>query len=547
MGPHFLLKEILKVEILGHAQELSPFALDDIFQRLGELQKKIRDRALTGDQLYDLAFSASMFTTGLPASIQGEALAETVSMLFFAQWAEVDSRVGFELLQNLACCRLLLRFNQEGRYDQILEQLSQGSLQGVLSPLDPRGPLHSAEPIQYRQTADKISLQGSETVFFTPSARAKLILTLAQKPNRDWALALVYDQGLALQPLAEGSYFSPIQLGFSSACQVEEVAILQGEDIYEISGFRKYINLLYMVQSRLNYKRALGWAQSEQIYPSWRKTEQAQKRVPLSHHPRVADSLIGMMAICQGLESLFYHSVFYTDCLRHGASSQSRYFTDLNQIFDLIFKFYAPKLANRVAVGTRHILGARYFQQVDCDLLAQLELMGGSPLELSGQLILQTLQANGGIALQTLLKEFEQVDAHLAISEDLKETINIWRDFVGGLFLLHADLLEEGGEEKTWASAIYSEKIATLLGDVILAHLLIKEALAGEKELAKLEVSFFNLEQEAINRPEARPWYNKILLALYFTHMELSGQDAQIRMIQEAKLMPVELMLAESD
>ena len=543
----FLLEKVLKVEVLGHAQSLSNFNIQEIFANLEHLKEKLSQGQKSFAELYQLAFKEGAISASLPTRLGGQGLAESVGMIFIAELAEHNAGLGFELLQTLAGIHLLDHYNDQGQFDENLKQLVSGKVQAVIEPADPLSQLHPMiNPLKVERKGKDLALVGKRIVFFTPSKEPKIYILLGALPEGGFGCYLVEEEGLALDQLYPNRYLSPIEIEVNGDCKASLITSVGNEDLFKISRLRKYINVLTFSAVNQSYCKALQWAKTNEIAQSWEQTPKLrEKMAPMIYHPKVADRLMWMKSVRDGLRAMLFHSFFYLDCMRHGADSRSEYFQDLTLIFELIYKHYALKLGHEIKQQARHILGPEYFSMDDQHLLYQLDLMGGNSLDIAGQTVMKALQAEGGRPLQSLLQEFDLMDAHLAKSEDLKEAINVWRDYVGGLFLLHQDLMDQEESIRLWSDHIYAERMVMLLGDVILTHLLIKEAIEAERELEKLEVNFFNLAQECAGHPQAAQYYNKIQTALYFAYMELSAQEGQIRIIQKSKHIPLESILSE--
>ncbi|PCI27518.1 MAG: hypothetical protein COB67_08400 [SAR324 cluster bacterium] len=250
------------------------------------------------------------------------------------------------------------------------------------------------------------------------------------------------------------------------------------------------------------------------------------------------DGVFSMQALVEGLRGLIYSSAFYLDCKQLAEGAQKETFTDLTELQIRILKVYASQKGLQVVREAMQLLGELAYsdeypvEQYYRELLAG-SLFGGTNKSNAQELLTQTLAKDEGRLFQTLLEQFQQQDMTSAKTDSLHDAVGIWRDFLGGAIVLFGELKgEEDAEQSNHAKfLLHADRILNLLGDLLLGFQLIVQALAAEKELKKQEVNFFNLQQDALNNPALRKWYNKILLAEYFAVNILSQQEGQIQII----------------
>ncbi|MBU2647107.1 hypothetical protein KKI24_20530 [bacterium] len=252
---------------------------------------------------------------------------------------------------------------------------------------------------------------------------------------------------------------------------------------------------------------------------------------------RSTPALIHLKAISEGLRGAVYMTVFFMDCVNHGAASQREYFSDLFDLYTSVFTIYSP--GSSLAVISKAMLqgGGIPFdpestiEQRFRDLLTGT--MVGPDENRAAEIFLeQTLpQANGRLFSQ-LLKQFETVETHLVMSEALNETTTIWRDFIGGLIVLFDDIMSGQKEGKPGISRLYARHILKLFGDVIICYHLIIQGMAAERILVEAGVNFYNLKQDVIKKPALVHWYNKLQTAEFFAVHILAMNESIIRLIQ---------------
>ncbi len=543
----FLLEKVIKVELLGRSQTLKRFSIEEIFEAVAKLKDDLRKPDTAYEDLFAAAFHQDIFALSLPREFGGKGLAESVSLLFLSEIASINAKLGFELLQSLATCKLLLHYNKDGSLDHLIKGLIQGELQGVMDMVDPFSHVIPTDhSLAAKSTPKGWQITGEKIVFYTPSKNAKLFLVPAQMEDGKIGLFAIDEGGVKFDTLFPNTYLSPVEIEIDKDSDATLIAVLEGEDIFSISSMRKHLNLL--VYSVVEYSYATGIAEAKRamIRPCWLENGMNQEKVTMINHPKVAESMMVMKSFRDGLRAMLFHSVFYLDCLQHGSEETSDYFGELNNLFELVFKYYAPRKAQHLKRIARNILGPRYFKLEDQHLLFQIDIMAGNPLDLATHLVYEAFKAADGKAVNTLLSEFGLMGAGKAKTDELKEAINIWQDFVGGLFILNEEIQKTDKVEEAGQLLMHAERTIDLVGDVTVSHLLIKEALEAEKELESMNINFFALEQEAENKVEVRVWYNKILTALFFTRSLLAVQGAKIQMIQEGSLVPGHVFLEDN-
>lgn len=254
-------------------------------------------------------------------------------------------------------------------------------------------------------------------------------------------------------------------------------------------------------------------------------------------HTRIASTRMQLKSIDEGLRGAIYMTAFFKDCAQYGAESRKEYFSDLYRLYNTLLSAYAPIRALDAVETTLRQTGGLVFdsqystEQCLRDLQSSI-LLGPEENKAAEMLLDDVLPMENGRIFQQLLKQFNSVDSHLVVSENLNEAIAVWRDYIGGLIVLFDDLMNGQENSESRISSIFSAQIVALFGDVILCYHLIIQAMEAERLLAEQDVNFFNLRQDILNNPELQQWYSKLLLAEYFAVHVLSLQESTIRLIQ---------------
>ena len=252
----------------------------------------------------------------------------------------------------------------------------------------------------------------------------------------------------------------------------------------------------------------------------------------------ITPGLIHLKSISEGLRGAIYMSAFYRDCIKHGAETQREYFSDLLTLYRSVFKSYASVtglelMAKTMRQATGIALDPEFNMEQSYRDLQMGMLLGPNENKVAEVFLNRVLPEENGRFFSQLLKQFETVDAHLALSDALTETIAIWQDYIGGLIVLFDDIMQGQKQDAEQISGLFANQILRLFGDVIICYHLIIQGIEAERILAEEEVNFYNLKQEMVKKPALRKWYNKVVTAEFFVVHILSLQESTIRLIQK--------------
>ncbi len=322
------------------------------------------------------------------------------------------------------------------------------------------------------------------------------------------------------------------------------------------TGSRK--NELYRTLNGIRTQMALqSVALSGQVFEMTRKFACHQSRtttptdgdksrtntVNLISYPHIADHVMYMKSISEGLRLAVYSISFFHDCSIHGAKEQNEFFSDLTDLYTGVLKVHATLSGLKAIRKGIQVFGKEAFEKTHLTERNYRDLQAATLFGSSNEIVAQELMDRlvdfeDGRIITNVVKQFESIQIHQAKTEPLKEAIRVWQDYIGGVIVMADDLKKEikasaGNEEiDPRLSSLWAGRIISLIGDVILAYHLIAQALEAERKLEILGVNFFNLQQEVARSEEAMSWYDRILTAEYFALNVLSENESNIRILQ---------------
>ena len=264
--------------------------------------------------------------------------------------------------------------------------------------------------------------------------------------------------------------------------------------------------------------------------------------------PQIADALIRLKSISEGIRGAVYMTAFFNDCLLQGAEQQKDFFSDLIHLYSRLMKVYATDSGLEVINQGLRIIGD--IRSADISFVDQSyrDLRAGSVIGslndvISEEFLNDVLLVDDGRTVSHLIKQFESVEVHLARTESLRETITVWQDYIGGIIVLLDDLkkLSETGNRNQLL--LFARKVLRYFGDVILCYHLIDQGLAAEKILEEAGLNFYNLKDEVVHKPEYRKWYNKLIQAEYFALNILALQEATLHILQRNPSSALDIVL----
>ncbi|MBU3917906.1 acyl-CoA dehydrogenase C-terminal domain-containing protein, partial [bacterium] len=311
-----------------------------------------------------------------------------------------------------------------------------------------------------------------------------------------------------------------------------------------LNGIRLQIALQGVALSGNTYYRTLHYACQEiSGKSSSDNTGSLIQGAAIISYPHIADSMMFIKALSEGIRGAVYSIAFFNDCSIHGGEEQKEFFSDLIGIYTRVLKVHATDSALRVIKKGMNLIGrTSYFKELTLeqdyrDIQAGTLFAGVN--EVIAQEFLELLfNVQEEQLLKSLLTQFNSIDVHLIKSEPLTEAVAVWQDYIGGMILLTDDLKNtlgtlKGDEKDPRQLMLYADRILRLFGDVIICYHLICQGMEAEKKLEKANINFFNLHQEAYRDSITMKMYNKLIAAEFFALNVLSEHESSIRIIQK--------------
>ncbi len=312
------------------------------------------------------------------------------------------------------------------------------------------------------------------------------------------------------------------------------------KDLYRsLNGIRSQLALQGVALSGQVFQKTVEYA----CHDSKSKNPNKQKAVPLITYPHIADHVMYMKAVTEGVRAAVYSIAFFNDCSTHGGKEQQKFFSDLTDIYTGILKVHASQTGLKSISRAIQVFGKLAFTKDNITNrnyrnLQAATLFGGANELVAQELLDRIVHYQDGAMIDTLIKQFSSLEVNLARSEPMKEAIRVWQDYIGGIIVLMDDLKKDakaskGNEEvDPRLSSLWADRIVKLIGDVIICYHLINQGIEAEKKLEQKEVNFFNLHQDVSRDGETMAWFDRLLAAEYFALNVLSENEGSIRIIQ---------------
>jgi alkylation response protein AidB-like acyl-CoA dehydrogenase len=579
----FLLADIMQASVLSHMEFFKQFslskALDEIEKDISKIIRELplfehssasESSKLVKGEIKSPAFHKKIWREAVlkniigltaPVALKGHQLPETAAVVLSEHIAAANPALHLMVLMNTEISRLIAEMGTKQTITDYCSQLNLGNWSATLSITDTQGDSDAGRLNTIATFKDDSYLiKGTKTMIpagdqdITVNIVHLVVAKLAGKTKNETVKGLflvpkfklvegkLEDNNLKLEKLhfTSGNRCLPyccVSYGERGETNATLLAILEESS-------QKY---LYGIYHQLNLQ-ALGI-----ITSVYNRISLARDTGILSlDNPQVRNRFIQIQAFISGLRGAIYASAFYLDCQRHGGEEQKTTFNELAELQIQIMKIYASHKGKEIVDYCSHLVGVESisddysFGQAQHDLLA-LSLLGGTNDQLSEHIFTVIFDKNEGRSFQTLLNELQSRDMDGVKIESLRASVRHWRDYLGGAILLFSEMKAPTEEKDSELQGIhlFMDKFIFLLGDILLGYHLVIQAIAAEKRLLELEVNLFNLQQEAIDNPEIRRWYNKIILAEFFTVNILSQQEGQIPLIQRNSLVALEALYEE--
>ncbi|MCP4750993.1 MAG: acyl-CoA dehydrogenase [Proteobacteria bacterium] len=582
----FLLKKVMKVNVLTHASAFQQYTIDQFAEFLENgarfAENELAPLNRVGDEegvrvekgrvttpsgfkaAWKKAVKEGWTKICAPGTYQGMGLPESVGIAVQEAFFAANPAFCYYLSSTIEVANLIERFGSDQQKKLYCGKLFNGNWAGSFS-FNESQPDMTRENIRTTAVQEKdhfrISGTKSHIVAGSHDLTENIVhLVWARIGNlggdSDVALFIVpkfrlenrkkTDNHVRLEKVhrtmgIKGAPFCTISYGKEGECRgypLNGIAPGRPGFLQSLNGIRLQIALQAAAQTGTTYSSSLAFANRKPDESGFDTAEESpgSGRVPMDS-PQVVDSVMFLKAISEGIRGAVYMTAFYNDCRLHGGNEQKEYFSDLAELYNLIIKAYATN------VGLEAVRrGIQLFGQAACSEDLPLEqnyrdlqtgaVLGGSNQAIAEEFVGRTLKLHDGRSFQHLLKQFEAIETHLARTEAMNEAISVWKDYIGGLIILADDLKHNGENTDPRQVVLFAGRTLSLFGDVVLCYHLIRQGMEAESQLEEAGANFYTLKEEAVRNPDFRKWYNKIITAEYFALNVLSQQEASIRIIQ---------------
>jgi len=575
----FLVEDVSQVNVLTYAEAFKQYDIEQFLTIIRDSEKSI-EKIFKGFQdnqsglvlkngvlnsskrfrgVWDKIKSEGYTKLCAPAEWGGESYPESVGVAVWDLLYSASPSLTYYLALTVEVSKLINQFGNTSQKKKYCENLFNGEWSGTFAYSESN---HHEDENQVQTTAKKkdgyFLISGQKEFVVTVGDdwvknSIHLVLARIEDKKNDQKLGVfivpwvIDEQGQAIDNHVTIKKLSPtvglkglaccqILFGNEGECRGE---LLEGlgsnsTDIQKtLDGLRTHIANLSVAQIGTVYEEACVYLEDDP-----RVAERLSESSTVQNNGSfVYDALINLKAYSQGIRGAVYMTSFFHDCALHGGEDQKAYFADLELLYSRVLKVYATEVGLQTIHKGADIFGeAGYLEDSplkqpmnDLFSIAMFGSLNGVIVEETMQ---ETVTEDKGRIFQQLIKQFEILETYRANSESMNVAIGVWKDYVGGLIVLFAELSEDDSELENLKVKQYAGKIIKLFGDVIVCYHLIRQGMEAEKMLQELEVNFYNLPQEVAHNPDLKIWYDKLVLAEYFAVNTLSQQESIIRIIQ---------------
>jgi len=551
--PQFYLQRLLNLQVLSHSKAFAGFDLKNSLDDLQRWQEQTGESI--GEMINDLKSQPLLVRWKLVFSeinsnlqLLAPSLPLSLLALYQREIAELDPELYLNILQNFAAAELLKELN--GADDAQAAALLNGSSVAVVDWFPASLGVVETTLIAQKK-GDQIHLTGRKNSMlgqFASLDLPRIYFVYARPEGAVEECLYLVEQGDIQVKIEEHNRnlgVGHVDFGHVEPCPATYIGAVGSQGPLKTfeNTVRMQLLLLQSCLASIAYKRALSFGQNQLM----KDMKDEDLEVALLYHPLAGDSLLELKGFREGLTGAVLQAAFYQDCANQATGEGKHYFEDLLEVYLLVFKVYNSKHVPHVLQNALQLSGNTHLELLSLIQVSTVAgLIGGTELELSSQLVNQVLNRDEGRVFTNLMAEFRQVSALQPKTDSMKEALGIFNDFVGGLFLLVEDIKAAEQPSQTNANLVHARRITDFFGDVMLCSLLLRQAYEAEQILEEMGVNFFNLGQEAIARPEVRPYFNLIVLVEQFSVQHLSKLEGQIRVIQK-NLAPSLNALLESE
>lgn len=315
---------------------------------------------------------------------------------------------------------------------------------------------------------------------------------------------------------------------------------------------RLLVGLQGLAASAAAYQFALSYAneRTQGIAIKHGKNQNAPRSL-IVEHPDVRRMLMNMKATTEGLRGMIYACGYYTDMSKHGPEETRVHYKNLLDLYIPIAKSFGTDQGFEAAcTGIQVLGGVGYTTDFPLEQNARDAKIGSIYEGTNGiqalDLVSRKFAMKDGELLDSLKKDlqhFEQADNQ--IPEEIRGLIEEWKAYHDLMFEAIDDLQKTFTSGGSQGYVLYANNMLNLMGDVLCAFHLLKQAVAAQSKFAVLEEKTESRETLLKENPEATFLWNKVRTAEHYVYSLLPRVLTHARTIKNGNLAPLQSKLEQ--
>ncbi|MBF0277508.1 MAG: acyl-CoA dehydrogenase [SAR324 cluster bacterium] len=315
---------------------------------------------------------------------------------------------------------------------------------------------------------------------------------------------------------------------------------------------RLLVGLQGLAASAAAYQYALSYAneRTQGIAIKHGKNQNAPRSL-IVEHPDVRRMLMNMKATTEGLRGLVYACGYFTDMSSHGPEKTRAHYKNLLDLYIPIAKAFGTDQGFETAcTGIQVLGGVGYTNDFPLEQNARDVKIGSIYEGTNGiqalDLVSRKFTMKDGELLDSLkedLQFFEQTNQE--VPEEIRGLIEEWQEYYELMFELIQEMkgvLHSGDSE---GYVLYANNMLALMGDVLCAFHLLKQAAVAQKKFSELEEKAESVDVLLNENPDAVFLWNKVRTAEHYVYNLLPRTLAHSRTIKNKNRAPLESRLTQ--
>ena len=326
--------------------------------------------------------------------------------------------------------------------------------------------------------------------------------------------------------------------------------LLQGENLGMAQMFqmmneaRLFVGLQGLAGASAAVQNALAYA-NERVQGSSPTGPWAKAKIV--EHPDVRRMLMEMKSLTEGLRAMMYTVACYIDLAHYGPAEKQEFYQNLVDLYIPICKAFGTDQGFEIAcTGIQVLGGVGFTRDFPLEQNARDQKIGSIYEGTNGiqalDLVGRKFNFKDGRLLEQLGKELKWFDQNPP-EDELVDWVGEWESYRKLMFDSITELRQMGDHSGRPGYVLYAVNILQLMGDVLCAFHLLKQAQVAHRQwkaLATDEVSLKNLIEENV---DARFYWNKLKTTEFYVWSILPRALSNARVIHNACLTPLEAAL----